>query len=244
MSTPSPVRGVAAEDDVPRLLAAEGEAVRLEGVGHEAVADRGLDDGDPLAARAWRSPRLLMTVTTTAAPGSSPRAEQVGGEERDQLVAVDDAAFVVGGERPVGVAVEGEPEIGAAPDDGRSQVLGMGGSAEAVDVGPVGIGFDGGDTRPARGEHAGGDHARRPVAAVEHHVQARERRRRDRRHQVGGVLGEPAVVGDEAAEPVARRHGPAAASAAALLAPPARLPRPPLLWTLYTISRTYLHILL
>ena len=35
----------------------------------------------------------------------------------EDLVAVDDAARRVDGDQPVGVAVEGEPDVGAARDD-------------------------------------------------------------------------------------------------------------------------------
>ena len=44
----------------------------------------------------------------------------------------------VDGQHPVGVAVEGEPDVGAALDDRRLQVLGVGRAAAGVDVRAVG----------------------------------------------------------------------------------------------------------
>ena len=52
-------------------------------------------------------------VVGAAARGRAGRARAM----RDDLVAVDDVAGVVDREHPVGVAVEGEPEVGAARDD-------------------------------------------------------------------------------------------------------------------------------
>ena len=62
---------------------------------------------------AWRNPRLAITVTTTVSPGSRPRALAVEGADGDELVAVDQRAGVVDGQHPVGVAVEGQPDVGA-----------------------------------------------------------------------------------------------------------------------------------
>ena len=67
-------RGQVAEDDVAGLLAAEGEALGVERREDGPVADRGLAHADAAAAIARRKPRLVITVTTTALPGSWPRS--------------------------------------------------------------------------------------------------------------------------------------------------------------------------
>ena len=55
-----------------------------------------------------------MTVTTTVLPASWPALGQVEGEQGQQDVAVHHGAGVVDGDDPVGVAVEGQPEVGPA----------------------------------------------------------------------------------------------------------------------------------
>ena len=54
-----------------------------------------------------------MTVTTTVSPGSRPRSPAVEGADGDELVAVDEGAGVVDGQHAVGVAVEGQADVGA-----------------------------------------------------------------------------------------------------------------------------------
>ena len=76
-----------------------------------AVADVRRRDLDPgVAHRLWK-PKLVITVTATPLPASSPRRFQVERDLGDDLVAVDDGA--VGGHRqhPVAVAVEGEADV-------------------------------------------------------------------------------------------------------------------------------------
>ena len=54
-----------------------------------------------------------MTVTTTVSPARRPRSARSSGEEGQEHVAVGDRAGVVHGDDPVGVAVEGQAEVGA-----------------------------------------------------------------------------------------------------------------------------------
>ena len=72
----------------------------------------------PAASIAWTKPRLLITVATTVSSTSWPASAIAEGEDREDLVAVDDLALVVDGQAPVGVAVEGEPDVGAVLDHG------------------------------------------------------------------------------------------------------------------------------
>ena len=129
----------------------------------------------PRSAMARRNPRLVMTVTTTVSPASSPRAGQVDGEEGQQGVAVGHRPGVVDGHQAVGVAVEGQPEVGPGGHHRGGQRLGVGRAAAVVDVRSrrarqaiaVTVG-------PQRGEDHGGDGAGRAVGAVEHDRQAVE----------------------------------------------------------------------
>ena len=65
---------------------------------------------------------------------------QVQGEQGQQDVAVHDGTGVVDGDDPVGVTVEGEPEVGTACRRPRCrQVPGAGRAAPVVDVDAVGV---------------------------------------------------------------------------------------------------------
>ncbi len=107
-----PVAGqaVAAEDDVAGLLAAELEAVGLEGVGDVAVPDRRLDDPDAPRREGLAKAEVAHDRHDDRPAGEQATVQQVEGEHGEQLVAVDELAGVVDGEHPVGVAVEGDPE--------------------------------------------------------------------------------------------------------------------------------------
>ena len=90
-----PVAGgrMVAEDDVPRLLAADVARLLAHRLEHVAVADLGADAGRcPPSASLRSSPRLDMTVATTAPPLKLAAALQVERDQRHQLVAVDDPA--------------------------------------------------------------------------------------------------------------------------------------------------------
>ena len=57
-----------------------------------------------------------MTVTTTVSSGRARRLMAVDGTDPDDLVAVDQPPVGVDGEHAVGVAVEGDPRVGAVLD--------------------------------------------------------------------------------------------------------------------------------
>ena len=67
---------------------------------------------------------------------------QAFGDHRQQLVAVDDVAALVGDEHAVGVAVERDADIGAHLAHLAAQLLGRGRAAVAVDVEAVGLDAD------------------------------------------------------------------------------------------------------
>ena len=69
----------------------------------------------PCGSSARRSPRLAITVVAIASPRSRPARVQVERGDREDVVAVDDAALLVDRDHAVRVAVEREPGVGAAP---------------------------------------------------------------------------------------------------------------------------------
>ena len=148
-----------------------------------------------------------MTVTTTVLPASRPRAGQVGGEQGQELVAGGQRPGVVDGHQPVGVAVEGEPEVRSASR--RTSAARRSGWVEphaVVDVGAVGLGPDhlhrapqACETRPGRLAEAA------PLAQSSDHVHAVEGARLEQPDEmvdvaVGATLG----LGPQPAHAVAR----------------------------------------
>ena len=121
-----------------------------------------------------RKPRLVITVTTTVSFGEPAAVAAVDGGDGDDLVAVDEPAVGVDGEHPVGVAVEGEPDVGAALDHGLLQVLRVGRAAAGVDVGAVGLVVEDLHGRPERPQHLGRDRGGGTVGAVDHERQPLE----------------------------------------------------------------------
>ena len=75
----------------------------------------------PWRAMPWRNPRFDITVATTVSCGSAPRALAVDGEDGEEVVAVDHRTGAVDRDQPVGVAVEGETEVGAGVEHGCGQ---------------------------------------------------------------------------------------------------------------------------
>ena len=56
-----------------------------------------------------------MTVVAIARCGSSAARVEIEGEDREEMVAVDDPPVRVDGDDTVRVPVEREPDVGAAP---------------------------------------------------------------------------------------------------------------------------------
>ena len=114
-------------------------------------------------------------MTTTVSLGERALLVAVDGADGDDLIAVDEATLGIDGEHPVGVTVEGQPEVGAVRQDRRLQVLGVGGAAVLVDVDAVGLDVDRHDDRAERLEHPGRQLRRGTVGAVEHDLETIER---------------------------------------------------------------------
>ena len=79
---------------------------------HDLAAGR-LDDRLEAAVREDRDDQPATRQRIAAQP--------VEGQDAEHLVAIDDVPRFVDGDQPVGVAVEREPDVGAAGDDRRGQ---------------------------------------------------------------------------------------------------------------------------
>ena len=75
----------------------------------------------------WK-PRFVITVTATTLDA------EVEGEDREDLVAVDDVPVAVDGQHPVAVAVERDAEVEAAGPHRLLEEREVGGAAAVVDV--------------------------------------------------------------------------------------------------------------
>ena len=121
MRMPSPVVAWSAHDHVAGLLAAEGVAAGAHRLEHVAVADRGLRRP---GRRPPPSPGRSRGCSSRSPPRcrrrSRPGLGQAEGQDREQLVAVDVVPLVVDGQAAVGVAVEGDADVGAVLDHGRA----------------------------------------------------------------------------------------------------------------------------
>ncbi len=122
------------EDHVPRLLAAEVEAARAHGLDDVAVADLGANQLALLSldraleaevAHHRRDQRLLAQ----AALANHPRRA-----ERHHRVAVDLVALLVDHDHPIGVAIEGDAEVGLMATDLARRHRGVQRAGVLVDV--------------------------------------------------------------------------------------------------------------
>ena len=94
-------------------------------------------------------------------------AGQEAGQDMEGVIAVEQAAVLVGPKGPVGVAVEGNAEIRPFADDGRGHAFWMEGTASGVDVPAVRRRVQGDRIGPDGPEDVGGDARAGSLAAVE-----------------------------------------------------------------------------
>src|SRR6185437_322010 len=96
------------------------------------------------------------------------------GDDRHQLVAVDDAALLVDNHHPVGVAVERNADIGAHLVDLADQILGRGRAAILVDVQAIGLDPDLDDLGAELPQRLWRHLVARAVGAIDYHPDAVE----------------------------------------------------------------------
>ena len=100
--------------------------------------------------------------------------EQVAGQDREDVVAVDGSTRVIDQEDAVGVAVEGDPELGTVLDRRRGDRLEVRGAAVDVDVRAVRLAGDQLRVGAECGEQTRGDRRGRAVGAVHDDAQSVE----------------------------------------------------------------------
>src|SRR3569623_1339028 len=149
---------------------AEPPAVFTQHFQHMAIADRGALEID-----AERAHRLLEAEV--AHYRAYHRAAQVAGleprfgDDVQQLVTVDDFAFVIDHDHAVAVAVKSNAKVGAVFEHRHLRRFGMSGTAVVIDVEAVRLDTDGDHRGTEFLEHAGRDVIGGPVRAVDHDLQ-------------------------------------------------------------------------
>ena len=121
MSRPSPVVARSRKITCPLCSPPSESCAGVERLEHVAVADRGLDHLDPGRLHRQPEPEVGHHGDDDGVVAQGAAAVQVEGADGDDVIAVDDRAGVVDGHQPVGVTVEGEPEVGAVVDDGGGE---------------------------------------------------------------------------------------------------------------------------
>ena len=97
------------------------------------------------------------------------------GDDREQLVAVDEVAALVGDHHAIGVAVERDPDVGAHLPHLAAERIRLGGAAILVDVEAVGIDADREHLGAEFPQRVGHDAIGRAVGAIDDDAQAVER---------------------------------------------------------------------
>ncbi len=189
--------GAVGEDDVAGLFAAEDGARLLHFFEDVFVADGGAEHADAVAreeileAHVGHGGGDNRVVSEAAFLLKGKRGEQ------EDAVAVDDAAFGGGEEDAVGVAVEGDAEVGVANHDFGGGNFGVEGAAIVVDIAAVGSGVGGVDVGTHGAEDVRGDAGGRAVGAIDEDATAGERQSGDLGTEPVRVFVDEARVGGE-----------------------------------------------
>ena len=166
--------GQVGEHDVPALLPAEGQISVRHGLQHVSVTDGHLQDLDAVLRHPQPEPEVGHHGDDDRVLGQATVGVAIDGADPDDLIAVDQPARGIDGQHPIGVAVEGEPDVGAAGHDRTPKVIGVGRAAVRVDVGAVRLVVDHLHRRAERPEHSRGDCGGGPVGTVDHDRQPRQ----------------------------------------------------------------------
>ncbi len=164
--------GVIGEDEVAGTLATEGAALFAEGLDDVAVADRGGEDLDAGAAHGFVQAEVAHHgAGHPVAAEFSLLVERQGGEG-ENAVAGNWRAGGVGENHAVGIAVEGDAEVGAVLADQIAGGLRVKRPAPVVDVDAVRLAAVLDDFRAEFLENERGDEIGRAMAAIDDDFQA------------------------------------------------------------------------
>ena len=178
---------------------------RLLATEHRAIATHGLEDvavphvGD-LQRAAKRTQRMVCTEIRHARHDDAVARQRIacnciGGEQREDVIAVDRIARGIDEEHAVGIAVERNAEIGTVLLDRGGDIAEMGGPAIDIDVAPVRLGRHQHGLGAEELEEAWRDGGCRAMGAVNDDPHACERDAGDRGNPLGiGLSGARGAV--------------------------------------------------
>src|SRR5882724_10746687 len=120
------------------LLTAEIAAQSAHLFDNVAVADGGAMETDLLARKKTLKPEIRHHGSDQRVAREPATARQPGRDQRHQLIAIEDVATFIGDDQPIGIAIEGNADIGATRQHLAPHLLGRQRSALAIDVQTIG----------------------------------------------------------------------------------------------------------
>ena len=159
--------GVIEQDDMAALFAAQGIPAGAHGLDDITVAHARLHGLYAAPMEGLVKPKIAHDGRDQGVFSQQPSRLVIHGEHGHGGVAVDDAAEFVDEDEAIGVAVEGDADVGAVfANEGRA-VAGMEGSDAVVDVVAVGLTAGGNDLGTEFLKNGRGDAIGRTVGAVD-----------------------------------------------------------------------------
>ena len=169
-------RRVVGQDDVAGRFAADVVAVLAHVLEHITVADRHAHQRELERLQIALKAEIGHHRCDDARLGEPPIVLPAFGNDRQQLVAVDHMALLVGDDDAVGVAVERDADVGAHLAHLAAQSVGKGRAAFAVDVEAVRLDADRNDVGAELPKRFRRDAIGRAVGAVDDDAQTFERK--------------------------------------------------------------------
>src|SRR5579883_3074766 len=166
--------GEVGEDDVAGLLAAERCAEAEHFLEDVLIADGGADHADAVAGEGLFEAEIGHDGGDDGVLGKAAGgAEGAGGKEQG-AVAIDDLAAAGDEDGAIGIAVEGDAELGVVLDDGGAGGFEVERATAEVDIAAVGGVADGDDFGAEAAEELGREAAGGAVAAIDDQADAIE----------------------------------------------------------------------
>jgi hypothetical protein len=193
--------GEIGEDDVAGLFSAEGGANTEHFLEDIFVADRGTLEMDALFAEGDLEAEIGHDGGDDAIAGEAALGAEAEGGEIEHGIAVDEAAGGGLEDGAVGIAVEGDAEVGIVIENGLAEVIDVKGTDTVVDITAVGGVGDGDDFSAEGGKEVGGKEGCGAVGAIGDDAEAVEAMGKGRGEEVeiaGGelILGREGSGGD------------------------------------------------
>ncbi len=164
--------GMVVQDQVARLFAAQVEPARSHPLHDVTVADLGPLQHEAVAGQGALKAQVGHHGGDHAAALQHAPPGPVTADQRHDLVAVDHLAVFVANDQPVGVAVQGDADVGPPVADHGRQGLRVGRAAVGVDISPVGRHPDRNDLGPKFVEGRRGDLVAGTIGAIDGDAQA------------------------------------------------------------------------